>query len=100
LSTLFTLSKAWHDSVWLFEQLAFASEGDAILLLEDAVLSIHCNTSLASFIAKCEAQSIRVYFLKNDAQMRGVENQYVQLKALGYDEFVELVCQHQKQVAW
>lgn len=86
--------------MWLFEQLAFASGGDAILLLEDAVLAIQSDITLASFIAKCDALNIAVYYLQDDAQIRGLENQYEQLKAVDYDGFVELICQHQKQVAW
>jgi len=100
LSTVFTLSKAWHDSVWLFEQLAFASDGDVIVLMQDAVLAAHSDISLASFIAKCEASNIQVFALLEDCQMRGVENKYVQLELLTYSGLVDLVCQHDKQVAW
>ena len=100
MSTLFTLSKAWHDSVWLFEQLAFASEGDAIILMQDAVLAAHSEISLASFIAKCEALNIKVFTLLEDCQMRGIENKYTQLELLTYSDFVDLVCLHDKQVAW
>ena len=100
MSTLFTLSQAWHDSVWLFEQLAFASEGDAILLIQDAVLASHSELSLGSFLAKCEAMNVSVFALQEDCQMRGVKNKYAQLNLVGYTGFVDLVCQHDKQVAW
>jgi len=100
LSTLFTLSTAWHDSVWLFEQLCFAREGDAILLLEDAVLAAHSPVSLASFMAKCSAMNIDVYVLQDDCEMRGIDNQYEQLIAIDYARFVELSVKHDKQVAW
>jgi len=100
LSALFTLSKAWHDSVWLFEQLAYAAEGDAIVLMQDGVLAAHSNISLASFIAKCESLNIKVFALQEDCQMRGVENKYTQLELLTYSGFVDLVCQYDKQVAW
>lgn len=100
MSTVFTLSKAWHDAVWLFEQLAFASQGDAIILTQDAVLAAHSDISLASFIAKCQALNIQVFALQEDCQMRGIENKYAQLELLTYSGFVDLVCQHDKQVAW
>ena len=100
MSTLFTLSKAWHDSIWLFEQLAFADKGDAIVLLQDAVLATHSNISLASFVAKCEALDINVFALQEDCQMRGVKNKYPQLELLSYASFVDLVCLYDKQVAW
>ena len=100
MSTVFTLSKSWHDSVWLFEQLAFASEGDAIVLLQDAVLAAHSDISLASFLAKCDALNISVFALEQDCQTRGINNKYEQLSLLSYSGFVDLVCQHEKQIAW
>ena len=100
LSTLFTISNAWHDSVWLYEQLAFASDGDAILLMQDGVLGLHSEISLASFLAKCQARDILVIALKDDCVMRGVENKYSELELVDYHGFVDLVCQYDKQVAW
>lgn len=100
MSTVFTLSKAWHDSVWLFEQLAYASQGDAIVLLQDAVLAAHSEITLASFLAKCEAVDVKVFALQEDCQMRGVDNKYTKLNLIDYAGFVALVCQYDKQVAW
>ena len=100
MSAVFTLSKSWHDSVWLFEQLAFASKRDAIVLLQDAVLALHSEITLASFVAKCEALNIKVYALKGDSQMRGIENKFSTVELIDYAGLVELICQHDKQVAW
>jgi len=100
LSTLFTLSRSWHDSVWLFEQLAFASKGDAVLLMQDAVLAIHSPLSLGSFLAKCQTNGIAAYCLQEDASLRGVDNKYSQIKLIDYAGFVELVALHKKQVSW
>ena len=100
MSTLFTISKAWHDSVWLFEQLCFASKGDTILLIEDAVLSAHSPVSLASFIAKCQALEVGIFVLGDDCKMRGIENHYSGLIEIDYQGFVDLVTKHSKQVAW
>lgn len=100
MTTLFTISKSWHESAWLYERVAFAIEGDAILLLEEGVLAIHSPTSLASFAAKCEANKINVYVLKDDLVLRGLQNQYSQLIEIDYSGFVDLVVNHDKQVAW
>jgi len=100
LSTLFTFSKSWHDATFLFEQLGFASQGDSILLLQDAVLASHSPITLASFLAKCEAGDVAVYALRDDILLRGVNNKYPQLKSVDYAGFVALVSQHDKQVAW
>lgn len=100
MSTLFTISEAWHDSVWLYEQLAFASQGDAILLIQDGVLGLHSEISLASFFAKCQARDIKVYALKEDCLMRGIESKYPELSQVDYAAFVGLVSDHNKQIAW
>ena len=100
MSTVFTLSKSWHDSVWLFEQMSFASKGDAIVLLQAAVLAVHSEINLASFLAKCNAAGITVYAVKDDCDMRGVENKYSTLSLIDYKQLVDLICKHDKQVAW
>ena len=99
-TTLFTLSKSWHESTWLYEQLAFASEGDAILLIQDGVLALQSPISLASFIAKCESLGIGVIALQDDCQIRGIDNQYANVRVVDYQGFVELVIDHPKQVSW
>lgn len=84
----------------LFEQLAYAEQGDAILLLQDAVLAAHSTITLASFLAKCTASEIAVYALQDDCVLRGVDNKYLSLQLVNYSAFVDLVSQHDKQVAW
>lgn len=98
--TLFTISSAWNDSVFLHEQLAFASSGDAILLLQDGVLALHSPINLASFLAKCTAQDITVYALQPDCKLRGIDNQYDQINLIDYSQFVSLFDVYSKQVAW
>ena len=100
MSTLFTISSAWHDSIWLHEQLAFANQDDAILLMQDGVLSTHSLVNLASFVAKCSTQNIKIYALTEDCLMRGVDNKYSEILLVDYAGFVELACEYDKQVAW
>lgn len=100
MTTLFTINKSWHNSTWLFEQLMFASEGDSILLLEDAVLCIDSQVTLASFVAKCRSRKIDVFALREDTRLRGVENRFNDIELVDYAGFVALVTQHDKQVAW
>jgi len=70
------------------------------VLLQDAVLAAHSDISLASFLAKCDALNISVFALEQDCQARGINNKYEQLSLLSYSDFVDLVCQHEKQIAW
>jgi tRNA 2-thiouridine synthesizing protein B len=100
LSTLFVLNRSWHESVWLFEQIAFAQHGDAILLTEDAVLGIQSPINLGSFSAKCAALKVSVYALQDDCQLRGIDKQYQSISMIDYAGYVSLVVQHDKQVAW
>ena len=100
MSTLFTVNKSWHDSYWLFERLLFASSGDTILLLEDGVLAVHSAATLASFLGKCHANNVCVCVLESDLLLRGLDNKYPRIKEVDYDGFVDLVVNHDKQVAW
>jgi len=84
----------------LFEQLGFAQKGDAILLIEDAVLALQSPITLASFVAKCHRVGIDVFALNDDLMLRGVENQYPEIALVNYPGFVELVANHSKHVAW
>ena len=100
MTALHTLSSSWYDSNWLFEQLAFASEGDTVLLLQDAVLASHSPITLASFLAKCQARGVSVAVQKEDLRLRGLANKYTQIKEVDYAGFVKLCAEHDKQVAW
>jgi len=86
LTTLFTISKSW--------------QGDSVLLLEDAVLCIGSQVTLASFVAKCKSRKISVFALDEDARLRGIESCIIDIELVDYNEFVALVTRHSKQVAW
>lgn len=125
MSTVFTINQSWFNRPAVYEQLAFASSGDAIVLIEDAVLALQSPISLASFLAKCERLSINVYYLINDCRLRGIDIQYSHdqsdlaeantaqantaqaravesnaIQAIDYAGFVALVADHAKHVAW
>jgi len=99
-TSVFTLCCSWHESSWLYESLAFAAEGDAILLMQDAVLALHSLITLGSFAGKCEAAGIKLYALQEDCLLRGIKNQYATIQTIDYAGFVDLVASHDKQVAW
>ena len=100
MKTLFVLNRSWHESVWLFEQMAFASENDSILLIEDAVLSLQGPITLASFLAKCSAMDINVFALQDDCRLRGIDNKYSSITIVDYPGYVDLLVNSDKQVAW
>jgi tRNA 2-thiouridine synthesizing protein B len=80
--------------------MAFALSGDAILLIEDAVLALQSSVNLGSFSAKCAAMNIAVYALEDDCLLRGIDTQYDSIQMVDYSGYVKLVAQHAKQVAW
>ena len=94
------MNKSWHNNAWLFEQLLFACRGDAIVLLEDAVLALQSPVALGSFLGKCKALDIQVYAQSEDCQQRGIQNQYADIKLISYEDLVGLVVINDKQVAW
>lgn len=100
MSTLFTLSQSWFDLPSLYEQIAYTVEGDAILLIQDAVLALQSPIALASFIAKADSNNVKVFALQEDILLRGIENKYQPVELVDYDGFVSLVTSHTKQVAW
>jgi sulfur relay protein TusB/DsrH len=103
-TTLFTVSKSWHESTWLFEQQAFASSGDAIMLMQDAVLALQSPLTLASFLGKCQVAGVQVYALQDDCDLRGIDGgtdkYYAEIKMVDYAGLVALVVEHAKQVSW
>lgn len=97
---LISLSNSLHDAVWLYERLAYASSGDGILLLSDAVSDLHSPISLASFIAKAKATGVDIYALKEDLEIRGVNCNQKYVDIIDYAGFVQLVIHYDSHVAW
>ncbi len=100
MSTLFTIKDSWFNRPALYEQLAFSAPGDAILLLQDAVLALQSPISLASFLAKCLRVNVSVYALEEDCQLRGIINAYPDIGLVDYAGFVDLTVKYDKQLAW
>lgn len=97
---LITLTESWHRSPWLYERLAYASPGDAILLMQDAVFALQSPILLSSFIAKCTAQEVSIYCLNVDCEMRGIEASQHPVQRINDQEWLELVLRYDKQVAF
>lgn len=99
-STLFTFAKSWHQSPSLYEQLGFASAGDAIILIQDAVLALQSPITLASFVAKCELKKVALFCLAEDCALRGIEVVDDGVQLVSYAGYVDLVTKYEKQIAW
>ena len=100
MSSLHTINKSIYDAPRFYQRLFDVSAGDAILLIDAAVVALASPLSLSSFVAKCEVNDISVYALASDVKEQQVVSQQPQVKVIDVDAFVELVEQHDKQVAW
>ncbi len=100
MSTLFTIKESLFARSALYEQLFFACAGDSIVLMEDAVLALQSPIALSSFVAKANSFGIQVYAMASDVELRGVETKQPEIDIIDYDTLVDLVLNHDKQVAW
>ena len=100
MSSLICINQSWHREPWLFERLGRASQGDTIVLMEEAVLALQSPLTLGSFLAKCESRSVGVKAMRDDVQTHGIVSAYDSIELIDYARLVELVVQHDKQIAW
>lgn len=95
MSSLHTINKSASHSA-LESCLKVAQTNDSLLLIEDGVYLIN---PIARIPLKA---GIMVYVLREDLQARGFAESELpdDILAIGYDEFVALVCKHQRSVSW
>lgn len=74
------------------------SDGDALLLLEDAVSAV---VDGGAFLPRLVAANIEVYVLNEDVIARGLSTLLaVSVKTVDYGGFVDLTITHPTQMAW
>ncbi len=86
MSCLHSLSSS-PQSISLQRMRASLGDDDAVLLMADGV---YCCDQLAAI-------NVPVYVIAEDADARGVAHT---MKAINYQDMVELVIAHAKQVSW
>ena len=92
MSTLFVLSHAPAADPGESRKLAFAREGDAVILIEDAVFGA---TALTAPLDDAAERGLTVFVLAPDADARGIETV---LPTVDYPGFVELLAKHDRAV--
>lgn len=100
MNKLITINESLHNAVWLYEALAYAVPGDSIVMIEDAVTNLQSRLLLASFLAKCAAQKVRVYALQEDMALRGTDLNVDGVELVSIRQLPTLVAQHRSHVAW
>lgn len=101
MTTLHILNKSPQHAFPASQCRQFYSQGDAILLIEDAVYHALPDT----FNKLCKAMAFTtpppIYALKDDLDARGIfSSADKDIKVVSYHEFVELTMQHNKTSSW
>ena len=95
---LHLINKSPFESNSLEDCLRYASKGSAILLYEDGIYAAMAGTKLSDEMAGV-AKDHKVYVLKEDLAMRGVDKLIAGVNEVDYDGFVGLV-EENKTASW
>lgn len=97
---LHTVNKSPFEKNSLSTCLAHASNGSAVLLIEDGVYGALKGTT-ASATVESAMQNVTVYALESDLKLRGVADKVMDgIKVVDYNGFVDLACENDKVQAW
>ena len=98
---LHTVNKSPFTTSTLKSCLAHASQGDAVLLIEDGVLGVLKGT-IASGDIWSKRVELKFYVLGPDAAARGItkERMIDGINIIDYADFVDLAEKHKSSQAW
>jgi tRNA 2-thiouridine synthesizing protein B len=101
MSTLHTVNKSPFATSTLLSCLKHCRSGDAILLIEDGVYGAIAGSAIADEVEAC-TQEVTLFVLAGDLQARGIDTGKIasNVKAVGYDGFVDLVTNHDRTQSW
>lgn len=101
MSILHTVNKSPFERVNLDSCLAHATAGDAILLIEDAVIAAAKGTSVAARMGDA-AKQFKLYAMGPDLQARGIDtaNLVDGITVVDYAGFVDLAAENKAVNAW
>lgn len=97
MAILHTVNSSPFQTYALQQCLALLNNEDTLLLIEDAVIASQAKHTLFDELEML-SKAGRLMVLASDLEARGVNNLIA--KACSYKEFVELVVNHQSQIAW
>ncbi len=101
MSTLHTVNKSPFATPALKSCLEHASDGDAILMIEDAVYGGFTGTAIADLVAARNG-SVSIYVLGPDFAARGLDEKRLikGVATLDYAGFVDLAAKNELTHAW
>jgi tRNA 2-thiouridine synthesizing protein B len=101
MSTLHTVNKSPFEQSALVSCLEHVAQGDAVLLIEDAVVGARKGSHFAATLRDKQA-ACRIYVLAPDLAARGIKDAEVVegVALLDYAGFVDLVAEETRVCAW
>ncbi len=101
MPTLHTVNKSPFATPALKSCLEHASDGDAILMIEDAVYGAAKGTAIADMVA-ARSGAVAIYVLGPDLAARGLEEKRLikGIATLDYAGFVDLAAKNDLTHAW
>lgn len=101
MSTLHTINKSPFERAALVSALNHVKAGDALLMLEDAVVGARKGSAVAGVI-EAAAKNCSVYVLEPDLAARGMSEKdlIAGARLVDYGGFVDLVASHDRTQAW
>jgi tRNA 2-thiouridine synthesizing protein B len=101
MSLLHTVNKSPFDRNTLESAVKHAREGSAVLLIEDGIYGAIKGTAKSAVINNALAE-ISFYVMGPDLRARGIDEDHIieGITVVDYDEFVDLVTEHQATQSW
>ena len=101
MSLLHTVNKSPFERNAMQSCLRLASDGHAVLLIEDAVVAALDGTEHAESL-KHSTERLSVYVLGPDLDARGLPRDRIidGIEIVDYDRFVALSCEHDSIQSW
>lgn len=101
MSTLHTVNKSPFDRPSLSSALGHCLPGDAVILIEDAVVGARKGTGFATLIEQSLGQC-KIYAMGPDLDARGLkaEDLVAGIETVDYGGFVDLAAAHARTQSW
>ena len=102
MSTLHTVNKSPFERGSLASALAHALPGDAVLLIEDAVVGVRAGETASAKALKAAMPGCTIHVLGPDLAARGIAADAVVegVAVVDYAGFVDLAAAHDKVQSW
>jgi tRNA 2-thiouridine synthesizing protein B len=101
MATLHTVNKSPFERNSLDTCVHHLAAGDSVLMIEDAVIGARKGSS-AQILLEAAMKNSSLYVLGGDLAARGLsaDDIVAGVKVVDYGDFVDLVTQHDRTVAW